>query len=106
MSKGADLPPKYNRATLTEQQLELVDNLPFDELIFRKLFDFIEGLVGSYRLDEPLKFTQSFLARNNIQLEDHLHFFTAHGVSTDYEVVTVLEPKFPVDENAFERRKI
>ena len=72
----------------------------------RKLFDFIEGLMGSYRCHERLAYTSSFLAKHGISLEDHIDFFEAHQVELDYEVVTILEPKFPVDENEFERRKI
>ena len=106
MTSKSDLPPKYDRSKLTAEELALVDSLPFDELIFRKLFDFIEGLMGSYRCDEPLIYTSSFLAKQGIILEDHREFFKKHEVELDYEVLTVLEPKFPEDQNEFERRKI
>lgn len=105
MTPNSELPPKYDRNSLSPEELALIDSLPFDELVFRKLFDFIDGLMGSYRCDEPLAYTESFLAKQGIVLSDHLDFFNTHDVKLDYEVVTVLEPKFPVDLNEFERRK-
>mgnify|MGYP000288917756 CR=1 FL=1 len=106
MTPNSELPPKYDRNTLSPEELALVDSLPFDELIFRKLFDFIDGLMSSYSCDEPLAYTGSFLAKQGIALSEHMAFFNKHHVKLDYEIVTVLEPKFPVDQNEFERRKI
>lgn len=104
MSPNPDLPPKYEG--LSDAHKALLASLPFDDLIFRKLFDFIDECMGSYRCDDSLKFTQSFLTAQGIDLAAHMDFFKRHRVSVDCEIVTVLEPKFPVDLNEFNRRSI
>lgn len=106
MQPNANIPPLYDPTTLTQAHKDLLASLPFDDLIFRKLFDFIDGCMGSYRCDDSLSFTKSFLAKQGIQLDEHRHFFDAHGITLDYEIITDLEPKFPVDLNEFKRRSI
>lgn len=106
MGPNANIKPHYDSNKLTDEHRKLLVSLPFEDLIFRQLFDFMEGLMGSYRCDEPLEYTKSFLASNGIQLEDHLDFFKQHQVILDYEILTVLEPKFPIDLNEFKRRAL
>ena len=106
MQPNANIPPLYDPSQLTKEHKQLLNSLPFDDLIFRKLFDFIDGCMGSYRCDDSLSFTKSFLAKQGIQLADHIDFFNSHNITLDYEIITDLEPKFPVDLNEFKRRII
>ncbi len=102
---NSDLPPLYDPSALTEEQKELLGSLPFEDLIFRKLFDFIDETLGSYRCNHTFDLTTHFLKKQGVNFLEHRTYFTAHEISCDCEVISLLESKFPIDLNEFNRRK-
>ncbi|MEP2935155.1 MAG: DUF2695 domain-containing protein [Gilvibacter sp.] len=91
---------------MTEAHKEQLNALPFEDLVFRKLFDHIDDMTSNYRCEHSFIWTKDFLATQGIKLESHLEFFTTHKVHCDCEILTVLDPIFPVDLNEFKRRSI
>jgi hypothetical protein len=102
---NANLLPLYDLTALTPAHKELLASLPFDDLIFRKLFDFIDETLGSYRCNNNFDWTIHFLKGQNVDFSKHAAFFTSHKITCDCEVISLLESKFPVDLNEFNRRR-
>lgn len=100
---NSDLTPKYDLDKLTNKEKELLASLPFPDLVFRKLFDHLDEMMGVSRCDNTFAYTELFLAKNGIHFSEHKEFFQKHGASCDCEVITIMEEVFPVDLNEFKR---
>lgn len=101
---NSELLPQYDPETLTLEHKALLASLPFADLIFRKLFDYIDDFTSNNRCTHTFDQTKIFLQTQGIELENHLEFFAKHAVHCDCEILTVLDPIFPVDLNEFKRR--
>ncbi|MEQ8364829.1 MAG: DUF2695 domain-containing protein [Cyclobacteriaceae bacterium] len=98
-----NLPPKYNLDSLTKKQKELIQSLPFAELIFRKLFFYLDEQMGERRCQHDFSLTHHFLAQQGIDFDNHKEFFTKHGGVCDCEILYKMDDLFPIDENEFKR---
>jgi len=98
-----DLPPKYDINSLSKKQVELIKSLPFSELVFRKLFFYLDEQMGERRCLHNYSLTDHFLAQHGVDFEQHKAFFLKHGGICDCEILYKMEDLFPVDENEFKR---
>ncbi|MFZ1808230.1 MAG: DUF2695 domain-containing protein [Cyclobacteriaceae bacterium] len=98
-----DLPPKYDPNSLSNEQNELIHSLPFPELIFRKLFFYLDEQMGERRCHHDFKLTSNFLSQLGIDFESHKEFFAKHGGVCDCEILYKMDDLFPVDDNEFKR---
>ncbi len=101
---NSELLPEYDPESLTERHKKLLASLPFSDLIFRKLFDCIDDFTSNYRCPHTFEQTIKFLESQGVSFTEHKAFFNKHGVHCDCEVLSVLDPIFPVDLNEFKRR--
>ncbi|MEP2669520.1 MAG: DUF2695 domain-containing protein [Cyclobacteriaceae bacterium] len=98
-----DLPPEYDFNTLSQKQKEFIQSLPFSELIFRKLFFYLDEQMGERRCHHDFRLTELFLTQHRIDFEQHKAFFLKHDGICDCEILYKMEDLFPIDENEFKR---
>lgn len=98
-----DLPPKYDETKLTTAHKQLLATLPFPDLFFRQLFDYLDIELSQSKCQHDFNITTQFLKTKEIDLVDHLSFFNHHNVACDCQILYDLEPIFPIDLNEFKR---
>lgn len=86
------------KAWKKQQDQEFLESLPFPELIFQELFNYLDSALENRPCQHNFELTTGFLSKKGIELEEHIDFLISHGGGCDCEVLMNVEEAFPHEE--------